>query len=1175
MAAPKHKVGNWSDALGLRLGSAKQSIVVGKTEEFGSLFGSYGTNIAYVFGTRKLPGQPLWAAPIEEKVTVKVTRKKGPLSQLSIGATLTGTSLGDALGIGSTRIETTTYDYYASFAVWFGAGPASKLLRLWLNDDLIYDGSGEITDPEQLANDEQAARLSQAAGVQQQFMSQQDSRLPYTFYYGTEDQPVDGIIAGFDGLENTPAYRGLVYVVFHQLKLVNYDNQVPIVTAEMVFERGESTIEVTEFPLGTGISEISNIVDWKRSLFITDRRITNNRGIDVFDNEGNLIRAPSVSEILGTNRLAAYDVERNFSYWAFITGADQNNGYTGARTVTNHATTRMGQHSGCVIGNIVFTQDEDGVKTHDFDCNGVAVVYARDGAPWSFTDSQTSQVTPNKSQDADSGFAYTIDMNLNTLSIHKANGTDGSILTFPSLAPAAFGLDSFNTGHDADVNFGQRPHTFYAEGVNYFCGFIRGTIDGVNTFRLFAWNEGTGALVWVTTVPFGRFSTDNGANTFDRVGSGKYAWHNGSQICAVTVADGAITELYDGVNNGFANMPNRPSSQVYDDNTSTIWCYDSQPALVAVKLFVGNQGYSTFGNIVRRMASAAGLTEGIDFDVSASDSIPIPGYRLTQTDEARKHLDPLIELYQINVVDRDHRIYFEPRNGTPIGAITVEDMLAVDKGTVFKRERVEESSLPQTYEVEYVDYIRNYEKGIQRASRPKYPVATTNSDNTETLNIDLAIGPTEARQRAEKLMYSEWVERNSYEFGLPWTFLRYSVGDVVTFTQPSGFQSDIMFDEIGIGANFTMQVHTLEQDQGQYVSFAKSVTGQSNPNTRFLSLPSQGFYLNLPYLSDDDYNTVHGTSIGYWAAADYGTGSDNFPGAFLFESIDGATFNQKGTTIRSPRWGVLTADFAAPASPWVTDHATLLTVNMISGTLDATADSITEDQMLTALRNRAVILHNNGSAPELIYFQTVTTVDGRTAQLSELLRGRRGTEGHMACQAGDIVVFLTDGYFDDNVSNYITFPNGVAYTLDNIGNQYFKTVTRGLPEAGTPAEQLDYDCADLKPYAPVSIAAETDSTDDITLSWFRRNRILGELADLVDIPMSEATEAYEIDIYNAAGGTVLRTLTSTTNAVTYEAGDVFDDYGEISPDVIKVAVYQMSAQVGRGFGEITTLEVSY
>ena len=113
----------------------------------------------------------------------------------------------------------------------------------------------------------------------------------------------------------------------------------------------------------------------------------------------------------------------------------------------------------------------------------------------------------------------------------------------------------------------------------------------------------------------------------------------------------------------------------------------------------------------------------------------------------------------------------------------------------------------------------------------------------------------------------------------------------------------------------------------------------------------------------------------------------------------------------------------------------------------------------------------------------------------------------------------------------------------------------------------------LMPYAPVQVAAVVDGSD-IDISWLRRTRIGGGLQDYEgDVPLAEDDEEYDVEIYDGPGGSLLRTASGlTSNEYTYASADITTDFGSI-PSQLTLKVYQVSAQVGRGFAYEVTVDV--
>ena len=74
---------------------------------------------------------------------------------------------------------------------------------------------------------------------------------------------------------------------------------------------------------------------------------------------------------------------------------------------------------------------------------------------------------------------------------------------------------------------------------------------------------------------------------------------------------------------------------------------------------------------------------------------------------------------------------------------------------------------------------------------------------------------------------------------------------------------------------------------------------------------------------------------------------------------------------------------------------------------------------------------------------------------------------------------------------------------------------------------------------------------------------------MVDVPLNEASEAYDVDVLDGAGQ-VVRTLYSTSPSITYTAADQTTDFGA-PQSALDIAVHQLSAAVGRGFAGRATL----
>jgi hypothetical protein len=67
----------------------------------------------------------------------------------------------------------------------------------------------------------------------------------------------------------------------------------------------------------------------------------------------------------------------------------------------------------------------------------------------------------------------------------------------------------------------------------------------------------------------------------------------------------------------------------------------------------------------------------------------------------------------------------------------------------------------------------------------------------------------------------------------------------------------------------------------------------------------------------------------------------------------------------------------------------------------------------------------------------------------------------------------------------------------------------------------------------------------------------------MSIPLGEATEAYQVEVWDSGYTTLKRTLTSSTPTVTYTNANQVTDFGS-GQTTIYLKIYQLSATVGRG-----------
>lgn len=203
------------------------TIVGPRLEDLTVQTSTYGSIIPRIYGTIGICGNIFWIEnnALKEKVKKSKSGGKG--------------------GGGSST--TKTYTYYATFALGLCEGPIVGVRRIWLGSKLWYDaGSADIS----------AIRESNVNSSK------------FTLHKGSDTQQPDARMQATLGVANTPAYRGLAYIVFNDLPLAKYGNSIQGVQAKIeVIVTGNSVLyaqSLATSPVSTNLTHIS----WCKTAFV-------------------------------------------------------------------------------------------------------------------------------------------------------------------------------------------------------------------------------------------------------------------------------------------------------------------------------------------------------------------------------------------------------------------------------------------------------------------------------------------------------------------------------------------------------------------------------------------------------------------------------------------------------------------------------------------------------------------------------------------------------------------------------------------------------------------------------------------------------------------------------------------------------------------------------------------
>lgn len=158
------------------LGPGSEAIETGRVDRFRLTTAGEGATVGQVYGRMRVPGQVIWSTAFQESSTTTGGGKGAPSAP-----------------------EVTSFSYTVSLAIALCEGTIARVGRVWADGVVIRQAD-----------------------------------LNMRVYDGSAFQMPDPKIAAVQGADNTPAYRGVAYVVFEDLPLAQFGNRVPQFTFEVI-----------------------------------------------------------------------------------------------------------------------------------------------------------------------------------------------------------------------------------------------------------------------------------------------------------------------------------------------------------------------------------------------------------------------------------------------------------------------------------------------------------------------------------------------------------------------------------------------------------------------------------------------------------------------------------------------------------------------------------------------------------------------------------------------------------------------------------------------------------------------------------------------------------------------------------------------------------------------------
>ncbi|MEJ8573113.1 baseplate multidomain protein megatron [Microbaculum marinum] len=602
----------------------------------------------------------------------------------------------------------------------------------------------------------------------------------------------------------------------------------------------------------------------------------------------------------------------------------------------------------------------------------------------------------------------------------------------------------------------------------------------------------------------------------------------------------------------WADPDNNPASGLYDGrmidvSRTAIWAWDARMAPSFPQddaAWADAANWDTGHWISGRLGSAPARETVADlmgqygfaaFDVSAMAGV-VDAVIVDRILSARGVVEAIGPAYLMQAHESEGLIRFRSRAGAPVAAdLTLDDLVeaeATGGSERFAKTRAQETELPDVLKLSHGEPANDDQPGEVEARR-----TAGGSRRVRQLSLPVVMGEQAARAVAETLLHDAWAGREGLELSLPPSLLALDPGDVIRFmADPALGPQTFRISEIADGAGRRLRAAMTEASL--FAPAAMPRRSRPSPVVPALGTPLSVF-VDGPLLRDGDDEAA-----GYVAAY-----LSPWPGGIAFyRSPEDTGFALDTTLPRAARMGELAFDFySGPAWRW--DRTGELTVDLYSGALA----SATELQVLGG--TNALAIGNADGEWEIVQFRSAELVAPDRYRLTMLLRGQRGSEHAMRdpVAAGARVLVLDEALGQPDLS------------ADDLGlplTWRIGPVNRDVSDASFDQKTVTAQGRGRRPLAPVHLRGRRDhATGDWRLTWIRRTRIGGDSWNRPEVPLGEESEGYVLQILDAPGGSVVRSVTLSEPEYLYTAAQQAADFGSAQWNVpMRVS------QVSEGFG---------
>ena len=527
------------------------------------------------------------------------------------------------------------------------------------------------------------------------------------------------------------------------------------------------------------------------------------------------------------------------------------------------------------------------------------------------------------------------------------------------------------------------------------------------------------------------------------------------------------------------------------------------------------------------IADAAGTSAGAvlsGLGAIVSDGGPALGGLAATGDSVRGVAETLVQAMPFSTVVDGGALTARFGVG-PLRAIASADRGAsADKRAVaLSTDRVAAASIPEIVTLAYNDVARDYLVGAQRAKRDGA------ARREVRVELPAALQAGAAKAIAEVRLARMWAERSRATVTLPWRAMTVGPGDRVIVPGLSGTWrvTRVIFEAMVVRLDLVLIAPAS-------LVPVLAEAGRNRPQVDLPHGPTTVQVIDLPPLGD-------GPETAPFVAVAANGASGGWRRAALLTSIDaGATYSDAGATALPAVMG-RTVTVLAMASAELIDRVNAVEVQMVHPALilnDADNDALLAGGNLAMIGNEAV------------QFGRASPLGSGRWRLSELWRGRRGTEWAVATHPIDAPFLLVEAPSLARLSISAAVANAKVMAV-GVGDAT-GAVANGPAEIG----------ASVRPLSPVAMIARP-SSGDLVIGWTRRSRDGWRWRDLVEVPVGEESERYRVTkvVVGRPDLTVDTAVPAWTYSAAERAADVAAGAALAVISVVQIGAFSVSKAV--------------